>query len=103
MGVPLPFTRRGCIVFPAIRCSSPLLLPAGPASTDMLPGEELSRWALPGITLPLPPNFGVAPFANPDFFLLNPREFLRVGNDANRLNVSCLHLNGQNEQGRLTI
>jgi hypothetical protein len=34
----------------------------------MLPGEEPSQLARPGITLPLPPNFGAVPFANPDIF-----------------------------------
>src|SRR5947209_12608144 len=31
--------------------------------------------------------------------MLDACEFLRVGNDANRLNMFCLHLNGQHEQG----
>src|SRR5437763_14521159 len=33
---------------------------------------------------------------------LNPRKFLRVGNETNRLNMSFLHLNGQDEQGLVT-
>ena len=32
-------------------------------------GEEPSRLARPGITLPLSLNFGAAPFTNPDIFL----------------------------------
>src|SRR6266516_3808774 len=33
---------------------------------------------------------------------LNAREFLRVGNETNRLNMPFLHLNGQDEQGLIT-
>src|SRR5437764_1412836 len=69
MGTPLPFMRRGCIVFLAIRCSSPLPLPAGLASIVMQLAEEPSQLARPGITLPLPTNFGAAPFANPDILI----------------------------------
>ena len=68
MGAPLPFTRRGRIVFPAILCSSRISLLAELARIGMLPGEEPSQLARPGITLPLPPNFGAVPFANPDIF-----------------------------------
>src|SRR5260221_1529843 len=34
--------------------------------------------------------------------MLDACEFLRVGNDANRRNMPCLHLNGQHEQGLTT-
>src|SRR3984893_10814686 len=35
-------------------------------------------------------------------FMLEACEFLRVGNDTNRLNTLCLHLNGEDEQGLTT-
>src|SRR5207248_2635374 len=35
-------------------------------------------------------------------FMLEACEFLRVGNDTNRLNTLCLHLNAEDEQGLTT-
>jgi hypothetical protein len=49
---------------------------------------------------------------NRSFFSSNPCEFLRVGNDANRLHLPLLHINGEDvecffvsadDQGGLTV